>query len=635
METNEKIDTPKQPPPKRTLNPKLTARRPYPAEPPPLDIDPVMARKKFLQDIGVIAQDSDRSDHNEEENPRADLLHNGEWVPKQYSNGRPIKFTGIWSCCGNPDKMSIYCESIESREILLQSREMEKMMQMNEDSYRKDNKKDVSNAPPKYELRLGSELSPEDMAMKEISTKGSSYNAPMLMSWLTKYINVEHTVQSGIQLLLEHVKTGEGCILMQNHGAFGCICRIIDIYKHKETIVLHAIMSLRKLLDCNYTRDGIIMRSVDALRTAFYVFHRYMQSLEHVEHAVQCIMQCVRSELCRVDFLERQLQIYLTIACKRYSRKAVILRPILKIFNWVTTNVTRMAILYDHKAVVTTLKCMQRHIANGEVLAPGMLFLTRAAAMHPDALRKLLELRAVPVIIGALRALFNNEVLQLEGLKLIQQLSQTSEGWKQIQETRGGWQSICQGTTLGNALIHDLPGYFHNPGWSIGDTPNMSILDRSMLEAQKALELRSKTHEASSFWNPHTLREFMGISHGKHMTLAINTEYHATYFQLLQTLDLLPTAEETKEDWFQRINKYEKENEIRVEDMVLTMLSLKSKELERQKEEGKKKKLAAMGMGGTNEDEYVKPVYVMGEQVTTASLEKKDIAIAEQLEGVL
>ncbi len=92
--------------PIRRLNPKLTARRPYPTEPPPIDLIPVeVARKQFLKEAGALALDSSRSsDSGGEMNPRAHLLHNGEWLPKKYKLGRPIKFTGMWSCCGNPDK---------------------------------------------------------------------------------------------------------------------------------------------------------------------------------------------------------------------------------------------------------------------------------------------------------------------------------------------------------------------------------------------------------------------------------------------------------------------------------------------------------------------------------------------------
>ena len=98
------------------------------------------------------------------------------------------------------------------------------------------------------------------------------------------------------------------------------------------------------------------------------------------------------------------------------------------------------------------------------------------------------------------------------------------------------------GTTLGNALIHDVEGSFHNPGWCIGDTHYMPFMERSMQEAQKALELRNNNHEVSSFWNANSLQEYMGVSGGKKLTLSINTNSTEAYFQLIKTLDLLPLA---------------------------------------------------------------------------------------------
>ena len=42
------------------------------------------------------------------------------------------------------------------------------------------------------------------------------------------------------------------------------------------------------------------------------------------------------------------------------------------------------------------------------------------------------------------------------------------------------------GTTQGNALVHDLKGSMHNPGWAIGDTPHMPKVDRMKILAAKA-----------------------------------------------------------------------------------------------------------------------------------------------------
>ena len=76
--------------------------------------------------------------------------------------------------------------------------------------------------------------------------------------------------------------------------------------------------------------------------------------------------------------------------------------------------------------------------------------------------------------------------MQLEALKLLQMMSRTTEGWQQISSIKGGGQAILQGTAQGNALVHDLPGSLNNPGWAIGDTPNLPVVDRAKLEVTKA-----------------------------------------------------------------------------------------------------------------------------------------------------
>lgn len=615
-------------PPTR-LNPKLTARR-RPEEPPPIEVDFEAKRKGFLREIGALALDSDRSDDEGHENKRRELMHTGQWIPTRYNLGRPIKFTGQWGCCGKTEKHSLYCDSLEARETLQLELEMDKMVKRNEEEYKKDARS--RDAPEKYELKLRDGETAEDLSMKQINSPASAYNAPMLMSWLIKHIKEEHTATNGLKLLLKHVQTGEGCQLMYTHGAVDCCLRASQFYRNcavADDVQLDCISILRQLLDCNFTRDAIIC-DTRVLRAAFNIGHTYMSSKPHVEQAVQCVMQCSRSETCRADIIDRKLHLYLTLYCKRYSQDATILRPVLKTFNWITTSANRIILLCQDKAVSTVINCMRRHMNNSDVLGPGMLFLTRASTVYPLAMEKIIKMNAVSIIIGALKALFDNEVLQLEGLKMIQQLSKTSEGWAQIENTRGGWQTICQGTTLGNSLLHDLPGSFHNPGWGVGDTHNVPIMDRDMAAAKKVLSLRNNMEEKSGYWTANTLQEYMGVSHGKHSTLSVNTAGPEAYFQLIKTLDLLPKAKEEKEYWFIRVGEYEKANEIKINEMVDTVLSMKKKEQDRLKEEQKKKDFQKTATG----EDYVKPLYVMGERVTTDMMDRKDIAMEEQLAGV-
>jgi hypothetical protein len=266
---------------------------------------------------------------------------------------------------------------------------------------------------------------------------------------------------------------------------------------------------------------------------------------------------------------------------------------------------------------------MERHMSDSDILAPAMLFLTRISAIHSPALDYLVKQKAVPTVIGALRALYSNEVLQLEGLKMIQALSKSPEGWKQISDTRGGWMSICEGTTTGNAQIHTVPGYFHNPGWSIGETPHLPKVARITLEAAKEAALKSHVVPKGN-WTAHSLRQYMGLSM-KPQRLAINTEEHEEYFELLNTLDLLPLPGEEREYWHIRLNEYEKENDIMIIDMVHTVMQMKSNDRKRDKAKFKQ----------SDTEEYIKPVYVMGTLISTKALEEADVGVISQLEGVI
>lgn len=205
---------------------------------------------------------------------------------------------------------------------------------------------------------------------------------------------------------------------------------------------------------------------------------------------------------------------------------------------------------------------------------------------------------------------------------MLQTLSKTSEGWKQISETRGGWQSICQGTVLGDALVHDLQGSLHNHGWAIGDTPHLPLVERKKIMAAQVMLNRTRGVNKAASWTSHSMRDFMGISM-KVTKLAINNEYHETFFELLSTLELLPHHGEDKETWFKRLNTYETESEIKMEEMVNTLLDLRRKEAI----EAKKAKVEV-------DDERRKEVFVLGEKITTKLLAESDISLDERMRGV-
>lgn len=642
------------------LNPKLIQRRPMP--PPPdatntiiFEQEEEMSESESSTDDSDLSEDGKNRKHAKKElkekkrieeekrqkkeeekkrfnllpgssNPNTHLIHNGKWIKKEYKLGRAIPFTGIWSCCGNTTALSIYCQSIFAREDMVEALRKISMEKAAEIAYRALKYENVKMPWNRNELGAPREFefTAEDAAMEYAGSLESSFNAPMLMSWMYKNYKEEPTTLTGMGFLLHHLEKAEGCALMFKHGAVGALNRIHMHYREHPPLQLQCITALGRMLECNFTRDDIISNT-DALRIAFNVAHLHMNSRAHVDTAVRCIAQCARSEVCRVEIMKKRIYAYMLNFCKRFSSTASILRSCLKLFNWVSTTAGRLIEICNAGVVKMILILMAKHISDADVIAPAMLFLTRASEIHPPALQTILKKKAVSLIIRALQALYSNEILQLAGLKMIQTLSKTQEGWKQISDTKGGWQSICQGTVLGDSLVHDLPGALHNPGWAIGDTPHLQVTDRIKILNAKSMQIRAGAVPKAA-WTAHALRDYMGIAM-KQTKLAVNNEQHETYFELLSTLELLPEPGEQREYWFIRVKEYEAENEIKLEEMAATMLELKHKEaLDKKKAEQLLKKGLVEEDGNNG-----KLVFVNGIRVTTDLLATSELTLDEMM----
>ncbi len=540
------------------LNPKLTARRQVRPDPPlmmPADI-PEEVEEELSSDESDFDPDTyetPRSDvtpaqttsskvkktNNSRNTPASiDILqklgnsrlkHDGIFIQKVFKVGRAIPLTGIWNCCGNTTPLSLYCDSKEARAAIKLAFAASSRTQEELRAYR-----DAKLAGPKAQwdsLKGTSGLvedvqSAEDIAMESAAKTDSNFNAPMLSSWLYKNVHEEPTVISGMAFLQQHLESAEGCELMLKHEIVGAIDKIHNFYKEHPPLQLQCGMALRQLLDCNYPR-GRIVANTTALRIAFKIAHVHMNSNSHVQQAMCCISQCARSEVCRTHILRTRMYAYVVHWCKRFNNSGAILKPALRFFNWVATDNARIVELCTKGEVVPViLRVMKKNMSNSGVLGSGMLFLTRASACHPAAMSTILRMKATPMVIRALSALYADENLQLEGLKMIQTISKTAEGWRQITETKGGWQSITQGTDIGNALVHDLPGLLHNPGWAIGDTPHLPLADQQRIKATTILQNIGKGIAPTVSWTAHGLRDYMGISM-KETKLAFNTEYVA------------------------------------------------------------------------------------------------------------
>lgn len=475
-----------------------------------------------------------------------------------------------------------------------------------------------------------SRFSLEEKAIMEACSLNNSFNAPMLVSWLTKHFNEEVVMIKGLEFLSKHLETVEGCVLMEKHNVIEVLLKIQAFFKSNPPMQLLVLPAIRRLLDCNYTR-GKIIKDTKVLKSVFSIAHLYMNSKSHIDLAARCIMQCSRSEVNRSEIIKLNVINYLLTFSGRFAKNSSILRSILRLLLWVSNTQERLEIVCQLKGVHVALRCMKKHTSNRDVMGPAIAFLARAAAAYPPAMATILYKNGMPDIVNAMKLVYDDEVIQIEAIKLIQLLTKTSEGWKQLSELKGGWQLVCQGTTLGDALVHEQPGGLHNPGWAIGEMPFLPLLERRKLDAAKYAK-SSIDPEPKTSWTASSLREFMGLSMAG-LTLAINREYHDTYFDLLSTLDLLPkestsTEEaEEREAWFHRLKVFESENMVKIDDMVNTVLAMK------RREEATKKSTKYDSVAGPSE--AVKELYVMGSQITSQTLTQTDIDIADRLAGIM
>jgi hypothetical protein len=191
-------------------------------------------------------------------------------------------------------------------------------------------------------------------------------------------------------------------------------------------------------------------------------------------------------------------------------------------------------------------------------------------------------------------------------------MSRTQEGWRQLEAVPGGWQALCVGSVEGDALVHDLQGAFQNKGWCVGEMAFLPLKERQIIDDAAISGLRARTRVN---WSVRTLRDYMKTSAGQ-FSLEINHERETAHFDLLSSLDLLPEPDEGREAWYLRLYKHEKDNGVRVEDMVQTALDIGRRERGEQE----------------REREYVKPIFVLGELITAEGLDAQDLTAEERLQ---
>ena len=440
----------------------------------------------------------------------------------------------------------------------------------------------------------------------------STSSVPMLCLWLKKHILDEATVISILTHLERHAQTGPGCQAIETYLHIDSLVHIVDSHRSNASLCLLLLRLVRRLVDCNLTRD-ILLRTPTVVDICKDIGTAIAGDMAVAEQVVMCLMKCCCCEGGRQALVTHHSFLFMKQLCQRYVTNAVMVRGTLKYCNWACSSQQELKLFFEYGAVGLAIKSMRRHSSSADVMRPGVHFLYRSCESNANALAYLLRKSAVSLIVRACSVLANDEEFLAMGLKLVRQMSHTKEGWEQLEGIPGAWQSLCQGSMVGNSLVHDLEGDFANKGWCIGDMKYPPIKEKQQLLNAAIEGARARTRVN---WSVRTLRDYMKTSSGQ-FALAINLEYDEAHFEILSSLDLLPVPGELREDWYIRLFKYEKSNEVRVEDMVRALLEIRKRELSSQNQDA----------------EQVKPIFVAGELVTAESLELQDLSAEDAVRG--
>jgi hypothetical protein len=290
-----------------------------------------------------------------------------------------------------------------------------------------------------------SSIEDDDFVPVKKETPYSSLNAPMLVKWMSGHYDEAPTAVSGLKFIFQHTENEEGCVILLKYGVLKVLFKVHrhEPYIEQKEIQLLCANVLKNLLECYKTMQPLIS-TIDVLRITFSIAYRFVNSKEHVAVSIQCMLQCARSEINREEIMDSNIIGYCTNFCKKYSKDSVIVGGVLKLFWCLCTSEERIEELCQRSALETTLQCMKRHTSDAGVLAPGIRFLVKTCAISwyiyiciniyihmymyiyiylYRCKEYILKKDAVTLIITALRALYDEAELQLEGKIFIKRLN--------------------------------------------------------------------------------------------------------------------------------------------------------------------------------------------------------------------
>lgn len=526
----------------------------------------------------------------------------------------------------------------------------------------------------------------EDFLLEQASSPNNSFNAPILISWLTRYHIEEPTVLKGMGYITFHLKTADGCILLVKNNLVPLLFQLYKHYKNNATITALIVSSIEKLLECNFTRDNILKTYKEISSIVFTIFHTNMNNLQIIESSFKCLMNISRDSSYHQEIIDRNYLGYILEILKKYMKNANLIHCALRLALWISVNNPEQLDYQIHSLNIISFiySCLNFHKSDPYVVTPSLFWLYTSSLNNPQAVAIILKKGFIKLLIKILRRIYSDLECQLILFKLLQYLSKTSEGFKQIDEISGAWILISQNTKFGDIVFrNDIPKEYkelyeaqkkealiekqrleeekakkiqtdkakretekikndsdfsmYNTGWTIAEGQNLSQMDRNKIQALKNEETSITLHQtlmntSSINWNSESLTDFMGINKGTRK-LDINKEYNIIFYEVVVSLNLLPVENEDRDHWFVRIKKYEDANEVRIDEMVQTIQEIKNREKYQkllQKSNQKKTASGEIISLGT-----LKDLYVNGEKMSVDKLVASDVDVKEALKGIL
>ncbi len=549
-----------------------------------------------------------------EDNPlknRRELMHPGEWIPEVWEVGRIKKWTGYWTCCGNGKHLSMYCPSLGDRVTfahkLHEHREYLRLKPIKEAKAKElrnkwlAEKKEMKEMKAKRQAELEqyggeeplSELEKKHFFMsKEWKQKHGIWREPvtdklseahgadendlyehrmrmvkpsdisMVISAMRKNISSHWMVDQGFEIikrLLDVRDAQKKCI---QFGALPQILGGLKVHQSDYNIQLKGMTALRKYCTYNVTQEKAIL-NIEVTNMGISRLKLHRDKEEMVMECLEILKFTAQLRKNRLRIFEMGSITHITCAVVGYRSNPQILCCSFFLLETLSTMARGKEEILSRGLVKIALSVMQQYQDNEAVLAAamGMLLL---ACEDERGLLQMIQSNGVATTLYAMKHLVHKAELQQRGLEFMKKLASTTKGASILDDIKGSWQWLAQGTESGNALIHMLPGSLQSKGWCMGETNDRDVLHRGILFQDDAKGVRGK---AVAMWTSGSLKKYMGLSQ-KEQTMDINKVEHDFYFKTIRDLGLLPRSNEEREYWFQRIKKFEKHHGINIEELV-------------------------------------------------------------------